>query len=105
MAYAIEKYGSLDIIYNNAGVLGRPMDSILDMNIEDLDNTMAVNLRASAQIIKHGARAMMARNIAGSIICSGSVASSKGGSGPPAYTISKHSLLGLVRSASSELGR
>ncbi|KAJ0111473.1 hypothetical protein Patl1_00820 [Pistacia atlantica] len=105
MAYAIEKYGSLDIIYNNAGVLGRPMDSILDMNIEDLDNRTAANLRASAQIIKHGARAMMARNIAGSIICSGSVASSKGGSGPPAYTISKHSLLGLVRSALSELGR
>lgn len=105
MAYVIEKYGSLDIIYSNAAVLGRPMDNILDMNIEDFDYTMAANLRASALVIKHGARAMVARNIAGSIICNGSIASSKGGSGPPAYTISKHGLLGLVRSASSELGR
>ncbi|XP_023549392.1 short-chain dehydrogenase reductase 3b-like [Cucurbita pepo subsp. pepo] len=55
--------------------------------------------------IKHGARrAMVKKNIRGSIICTASVSATIGGAGPMAYTSSKHAVLGVVRSSSLELG-
>ncbi|KAG5545784.1 hypothetical protein RHGRI_018070 [Rhododendron griersonianum] len=105
VAFAIEKYGTLDIMYGNAGILG-PMDSILDMDMEDgFDRTMAVNLRGPALCIKHAARAMVKRQVRGSIICTASTASVLGGMVPIAYNTSKHGLVGLVRAAASELGK
>lgn len=105
VAFAIEKYGTLDIMYINAGILG-PMDSILDMDMEDgFDRTMAVNLRGPALCIKHAARAMVKRQVRGSIICTASTASVLGGMVPIAYNTSKHGLVGLVRAAASELGK
>ncbi|KAI8552171.1 hypothetical protein RHMOL_Rhmol06G0244900 [Rhododendron molle] len=63
VAFAIEKYGTLDIMYSNAGIFG-PMASILDMDMEDgFDRTMAVNLRGPALCIKHAARAMVKRQV------------------------------------------
>ncbi|KAE9457821.1 hypothetical protein C3L33_10251, partial [Rhododendron williamsianum] len=94
------------IYKNNAGILG-PMDSsILDMDMEEgFDRTMAVNLRGPALCIKHAARAMVKRQVRGSIICTASAASVIGGLGPIAYIASKHGLVGLVRAAASELGK
>ncbi|XP_028091653.1 short-chain dehydrogenase reductase 3b-like [Camellia sinensis] len=65
---------------------------------------MAANVRGVASTIKHAARAMVAKEIRGSIICTTSVAACLGGTGPHAYTASKHALVGLVRSACRELG-
>ncbi|KAK9202017.1 hypothetical protein WN944_017226 [Citrus x changshan-huyou] len=104
VAYAIEKYGSLDIMYSNAGIAG-PVGSILDLDMARFDRTIATNLAGSVMVVKHAARVMVANKIRGSIICTTSTASTVGGSGPHAYTISKHGLLGLVRSAASELGK
>lgn len=101
--YTVEKYGSLDILFSNAGVIG-PLTGILQLDIQGFDNTMATNVRGVACTMKHGARVMVDRKIRGSIICTTSVAASLGGAGPHAYTTSKHALLGLVRSACSELG-
>lgn len=101
--YALEKYGRLDILFSNAGILGST-SGILDLDLNQFDNTMATNVRGVAATIKHAARTMVARNIRGSIICTTSVAACVGGTGPHAYTTSKHALLGLVRSACSELG-
>ncbi|XP_059664293.1 short-chain dehydrogenase reductase 3b-like [Cornus florida] len=102
--YTIHKYGTLDIILSNAGIMG-PLVSILDMDMEGFDNTIAINLRGSALAIKYAAQAMVAKNIRGSIICTGSMAATLGGCGPYAYTASKHAVIGLVRSAASELGK
>lgn len=101
--HAIDEYGHLDILFSNAGILG-PKGSILELDMGELDNTMAVNLRGGAAMIKHVARTMVSRQIRGSIICTTSVAASLGGTGPHAYTVSKHALVGLVRSAAAELG-
>ncbi|KAI8552172.1 hypothetical protein RHMOL_Rhmol06G0245000 [Rhododendron molle] len=106
VAFAIEKYGTLDIMYSNAGVLARPLDSILDMDMEEgFDRNVAVDLRGSALCIKHAARAMVKRQVRGSIICTASSASILGGFGPPGYTAAKHGLVGLVRAAAGELGK
>lgn len=101
--YTLEKYGKLNVLFSNAGIIG-PLTGILELDIEGFDNTMATNVRGVAATIKHAARAMVARNIRGSVICTTSVASSLAGTGPHAYTTSKHALVGLVRAACCELG-
>ncbi|KAH7860342.1 hypothetical protein Vadar_012341 [Vaccinium darrowii] len=83
VAFAIEKFGTLDIMYSNAGILGS-MESILDMDMEEgFNRIMAVNLKGSAICIKHAARAMVKRQVKGSIICTASTASVQGGIGSP----------------------
>ncbi|KAI4301559.1 hypothetical protein L6164_034826 [Bauhinia variegata] len=101
--FALEKYGSLDVMFSNAGVFGS-LSGILDLDLNHFDNTMAINVRGIAATIKHAARVMVANKIRGSIICTASVAGSVAGCGPHAYTASKHAVVGLVRSACSELG-
>ena len=103
VAYALDKYGSLDVLFSNARIIG-PVSGILELDLQAFDNTMAVNVRGVAATIKHAGRAMVARRIRGSIICTASVAASLGGAGPHAYTTSKHALVILVRAACSELG-
>ncbi|XP_004289431.1 PREDICTED: short-chain dehydrogenase reductase 3b-like [Fragaria vesca subsp. vesca] len=103
VSYTLEKYGSLDVLFSNAGIMG-PMTGILDLDIQGFDNAMITNVRGVATTIKHAARAMVARKLRGSIICTSSVAASLGGTAPHAYTTSKTALIGLVRSACSELG-
>ncbi|KAI3449350.1 hypothetical protein Pfo_006015 [Paulownia fortunei] len=103
VSYTLEKYGSLDILFSNAGIIG-PLTSILDLDIQGLDNAMATNVRGVAATIKHAARAMVDRKIKGSIICTASVAACLGGAGPHAYSASKHAVVGLVKTACSELG-
>nr|DAD24109.1 TPA_asm: hypothetical protein HUJ06_025572 [Nelumbo nucifera] len=103
VAFTLDKYGSLDILFSNAGIVG-PLSGILELEMEELDKTMGINVGGMASAIKHAARVMVARKIRGSIICTTSVAASLGGCAPFAYTASKHALVGMVRSACSELG-
>ncbi|KAG7564055.1 NAD(P)-binding domain superfamily [Arabidopsis suecica] len=100
----VEKHGKLDVLFSNAGVL-EPFGSILDLDLEAFDRTMAVNVRGAAAFIKHAARSMVASGTRGSIVCTTSIAAEIGGPGPHSYTASKHALLGLIRSACGGLGK
>ena len=104
VAFALEKYGTLDIMFSNAGIVGGISSSILEFDVNEFDNTMAINVRGSATTIKHAARVMVERKIRGSIICTASVAGFIAGCAGHDYTTSKHGLIGLVRSTCSELG-
>ncbi|KAF9600291.1 hypothetical protein IFM89_005877 [Coptis chinensis] len=90
-------------MFSNAGVI-RAIHGILELDMEAFDNTMAINVHGVAVTMKYAARAMVAKQIRGSIICTACVAACIGGSGPHAYTTSKHAVVGLVRSVCSELG-
>lgn len=103
VAFALDKYGTLDIMFSNAGI-GTYPSSILDYDLKKFDNTLAVNLRGAVATIKHAARVMVARKIRGSIICTASVAASVGKCADHDYTASKHGLVGLVKSTCGELG-
>nr|XP_043622429.1 short-chain dehydrogenase reductase 3b-like [Erigeron canadensis] len=103
VSHAVTKYGTIDILFSNAGIMG-PMTTFLDMDLDAFDNTIAVNVRGVAATIKHVARSMVAKKTRGSIICTASVAASIGGAGPHAYTASKHAIIGLMRTACYELG-
>ncbi|KAK8623137.1 hypothetical protein V6N13_118028 [Hibiscus sabdariffa] len=65
---------------------------------------MAVNLRGTVACVKHAARAMVENRVRGSIVCTASVAASRGVKRRTDYAMSKHAVLGLVRSASKQLG-
>lgn len=70
---AISRHGRLDIVYNNAGVAGSLTPSIVNLELDDFDQTMAVNVRSMVAGIKHAARVMIPRGTAGCILCTASV--------------------------------
>ncbi|PRQ21365.1 putative oxidoreductase [Rosa chinensis] len=64
---------------------------------------MAVNARGMAACVKHAARAMVEKGVKGSIVCTASFVAECGTEGVTDYTMSKHAVLGLMRSASVQL--
>lgn len=102
----VSHYGRLDILFNNAGVLGNQSKhkSILDFDGDEFDKVMRVNVKGMALGIKHAARVMIPRGV-GCIISTASVAGVMGGLGPHAYTASKHAIVGLTKNTACELGR
>ncbi|KAK3220678.1 hypothetical protein Dsin_014648 [Dipteronia sinensis] len=69
-----------------------------------LDHMFTVIVRGMAACVKQAARAMVEGSIRGSIVCTASVAANHGGKKCTDYYMSKHAVVGLVRSASVQLG-
>lgn len=104
----VSRYGQLDILFNNAGVLGnqsKAHKSIVDFDVDEFDRVMRINVRGMALGIKLAARVMIPRGCGGCIISTASVAGVMGGLGPHAYTASKHAIVGLTKNTACELGR
>jgi NAD(P)-dependent dehydrogenase (short-subunit alcohol dehydrogenase family) len=100
---AVAGFGRLDCMFNNAGVVGA-VGPIAETDADAWDRTIAVLLRGVFLGIKHAARVMIPQG-SGSIISTSSTAGVVGGLGPHAYTAAKHAVVGLTKSAASELGR
>ncbi|XP_040382291.1 sex determination protein tasselseed-2-like [Oryza brachyantha] len=106
VAAALQQHGRLDVLCNNAGVLGRQTrgaKSIASLDADEFAHVLRVNALGAALGMKHAARAMVPRR-AGSIVSVASVAGVLGGLGPHAYTASKHAVVGLTKNAACELG-
>ena len=101
VALAVRTFGGLDVMVNSAGLVGA-VGSIMELRDSDWRRTSAIMLDGTFYGIKHAARAMRSRR-SGAIISLSSVAGTKGGMGPHAYTAVKHAVVGLTRSAASEL--
>jgi NAD(P)-dependent dehydrogenase (short-subunit alcohol dehydrogenase family) len=101
VAVAEERFGALDGMVNNAGIVGA-IGSILETSAEAFDHTMSILSRAVFLGIKHAGRAMKPRG-RGSIVSIASTAGVMGGLGPHVYTMAKHGVVGLTKSAASEL--
>ena len=93
--------GALDIMFNNAGIVGAK---------GPIDQTPADEWRITTDILINGvfygvkhAAAVMKQQRSGSIINMSSVAGVMGGLAPHAYTTAKHAVIGLTTSASAEL--
>ena len=102
-AHAIETHGSLDIWVNNAGI-GYIMKPLMEVSEDDWRVVIDVNLTGAFFGLKAAAKAMLAQKKGGRIINIASQAAKSGFPHAQAYTSSKHGLVGLVRSASIELG-
>lgn len=98
----VAKWGRLDGAFANAGIVG-VVGPIADTPMDDFDKTMAVLVRGVFATFKHASRAMIAAGNGGCIVGTASVAGVMGGLGPHAYAMAKAGVIGLARSAASEL--
>jgi NAD(P)-dependent dehydrogenase (short-subunit alcohol dehydrogenase family) len=98
---AVDRFGRLDVMVNNAGILGA-VGSVAKLSMTDVDRTIAVTLRGTIVGMKHAARVMIPQR-SGVILCTSSPAGIVGGVGPHAYSAAKAAILGLMRSVAAEL--
>ena len=105
VAQALNKWGKLDIMYSNAGVVGNVTGGMQNMDITNFDNVMNVNVRGMVLAVKHASKVMVETRTRGAIICTASMASVTSTSVPIEYTISKHAVLGLMKGAANDLGK
>jgi len=95
---AIRRYGQVDVLYNNAGIMPEADHSVVDTPVEAWDQVMAVNVRGVYLGCKHAIPHMIERHC-GSIINVSSFVAILGCSVPQdAYTASKGAVLALTRS-------
>ncbi len=100
---AVSSFGQLDIMYNNAGIVGA-VGPIAETPADEWRATLDIHLNGTFYGIKHAARVMIPRGT-GSMINMASTAGLVGGQGPHAYATAKHGLVGLTKNAAAELGR
>ena len=101
--HAADTHGGLDIWVNNAGI-GYIMKPLMDVSEDDWRAVIDVNLTGCFFGVKAAARKMIDAGRGGRIVNIASQAAKSGFPHAQAYTSSKHGLVGLVRSASIELG-
>lgn len=99
---AVERYGRLDCMFNNAGFGGvaGPIEQT-DMG-EPYANTVACLLTGPILGMKHATPIMKAQG-GGSIISTASIAGLRGGGGVPVYSALKAGVMGLTRAVAVEL--
>ncbi|XP_076932657.1 secoisolariciresinol dehydrogenase-like [Bidens hawaiensis] len=102
--FTLSKFGKLDIMYNNVGVPCRTPQTIVDLDLETFDRVMSVNVRGVLAGIKHASRVMIPRE-SGCILCTASVTGILGGLSQHTYSISKFTVIGIVKSLASELSQ
>ncbi|KAJ8748390.1 hypothetical protein K2173_003027 [Erythroxylum novogranatense] len=100
--FTVSEYSKLDIMYNNAGVACKSPPSITDLDLQVFDRVMNVNVRGVMAGVKHAARVMIPRRT-GSILCTASVTGTMAGLAQHTYSISKCTVIGIVKSAAAEL--
>ena len=100
---AVSAFGKLDIMFNNAGIVGAvgPIDST---PAEEWKATLDILLNGVFYGVKHAARVMKPQE-SGAIVSMSSTAGILGGLGPHTYTAAKHAVVGLTKSAGAELCR
>lgn len=98
---AVDRFGRLDVMFNNAGILGA-VGSIAKARMDDVDRTFGVILRGAFLGMKHAARVMIPQG-SGSIISTTSPGALRGGIGPHAYSGAKAGIIGLTQSVAAEL--
>ena len=101
--HAVDTHGSLDIWVNNAGI-GYIVKPLLDVGEEEWNAVIGVNLTGAFFGLQAAAQRMVKQGRGGRIVNIASQAAKSGFPNMQAYTSSKHGLVGLVRSAATELG-
>lgn len=102
ISMAVEAFGRLDIVFNNAGV-GGAIGPITELRAADWDYTFGVLVRGVMFGTKHAARVMIEQDEGGSIINTASVAGLSAGAGPQAYSAAKAAVINLSQTTAVEL--
>ena len=98
---AVEQYGQLDCMFNNAG-FGGALGPIDETSEEDYDITMDVLLKGVFFGVKHAARVMKPQG-SGNILNTASVAGMMSGYSPHLYAVAKAAVITLTETTALEL--
>lgn len=97
VARTVERFGRLDIAFNNAGVENKAAP-VHEIDLAEWDRILGINLRGTFTCMKHELAQMVAQG-GGVVINTSSGAGIRGVAGGAAYAASKHAIIGLTRSA------
>jgi NAD(P)-dependent dehydrogenase (short-subunit alcohol dehydrogenase family) len=103
--FAVERFGSLDVLYNNAGIFPNDDGSVTDTDEAVWDRVMNINLKGVFLGCKYGVPAMLESG-GGSIVNVASFVALVGAATPQiAYTSSKGGVLAMTREIAVEFAR
>ena len=102
VARALELFGRIDGFFNNAGMEGR-LGPIYEYEEAEYDRIVAVNQKGIFLGLRHVLPVMLKQGH-GAVVNTGSIASERGLAGACAYNATKHAVIGLTRTAASEVG-
>jgi len=103
MTSIVDHFGKLDGAVNNAGI-GGPFAPTGDYPLDWWERTIAVNLTGVFYSIRAQLPHLLA-NGGGAIVNVASICGFVGQAGTPAYTASKHGVIGLTKNVALEYGR
>lgn len=103
VAATVETFGSLDMAFNNAGIMLAPVDSA-DETEEAFDKVVAVNLKGVWASMKHELKQMREQG-SGAIVNCSSLGGLVGGDGRTTYHATKHGVIGATKSVALQYGR
>jgi NAD(P)-dependent dehydrogenase (short-subunit alcohol dehydrogenase family) len=99
-ARAVEAFGRVDLVFNNAGV-GAPAVALEDITVDQWRAVVDVNLTGAFLCTREAFRVMKAQTPRGGrIINNGSISAQVPRPGSAPYTATKHAITGLTRSTS-----
>jgi NAD(P)-dependent dehydrogenase (short-subunit alcohol dehydrogenase family) len=99
----LEKYGRLDIAFNNAGI-GGEANLTADYSIEGWQKVLAINLSSVFYCMKYEIPAML-HNGGGAIVNMASILGRVAFQNSPAYVAAKHGVVGLTKTAAVEYAK
>lgn len=100
---AVERFGKLDVMVNNAGVGG--LGGIIDVSDESWNKTIGINLSGVMHGMRAAAREMKKSGTSGSIINTSSILGSVGFEGAIAYCAAKGGVVQLTHAGALDLAK
>jgi 2-deoxy-D-gluconate 3-dehydrogenase len=100
MVRAVETFGKINILVNNAGIIRRA--DAIDFTEKDWDDVMDVNLKTVFFFSQAAAKQFLKQQTGGKIINIASMLSFQGGIRVPSYTASKSGVMGVTRLLANE---
>lgn len=97
---AVNRFGRIDILVNNAGIIRR--EDAIDYSENDWDDVVNINLKTLYFLSQAAAKQFVKQKSGGKIINIASMLSYQGGIRVPAYTASKHAVMGVTKAMANE---
>jgi NAD(P)-dependent dehydrogenase (short-subunit alcohol dehydrogenase family) len=104
-AAAAERFGGIDVLYNNAGIMPADDASVLDTELDAWNRVQAVNATGVFLCCKHGIPHLLARGGGSVINVASFVALMGAATSQIAYTASKGAVLSMSRELAVEFAR
>jgi NAD(P)-dependent dehydrogenase (short-subunit alcohol dehydrogenase family) len=102
VAATLQKFGRIDAFFNNAGIEGK-LAPTQEYDEDEYDRIIAVNQKGVFLGLRHVLPVMVGQG-KGAVVNTASIASERGLAGACAYNASKHAVIGLTRTAASDVG-